>query len=91
MNDFIEQVERKDGLPQTLCSDCYAKLLNSNIFREQCFSSDVYLQDILVRHKEYEQVNSVSTVGDLKNFDEVFQIGYLVRTVRRKIFAILNT
>lgn len=86
INNFINQVQRNDGLPQTLCSDCYAKLLNSNNFRVQCFSSDVYLQDILCRQKDYEQVQSVSTEGDIKDFDALLQIDYVVRTVRRNIF-----
>lgn len=63
-----------------LCSECNAKLLSTNNFREQCISSAAYLQDMLVKHREYMQVKSEASVDDVTNFDDVFEIDYLVRT-----------
>lgn len=62
-----------------LCLDCHTKLLSSNNFREECLSSAAYLQDILVKHKENVQVQSECSEEDVKNFDEFFEIDYLVR------------
>ncbi len=78
---YLVQVKKCDDLPEALCSDCHAKLLSSNNFREQCISSEICLQHILVQHKECVQIKNGSDEDELGNFESFFEMDYMVRNI----------
>lgn len=79
LNFFKHQIERNDKLPQNICTNCEAKLIETYIFKQKCGKSLKLLQKILKLPETKDSLNKKSAITesstpeltDAENTDEI--------------------